>query len=63
MTVEFGQLKIGETYVHKVHGDCVLMCPHPHDGAYLIVERYDSENDEHVFFGCVREELTLKEPA
>jgi len=63
MTIEFNQLNVRDEYLHVTQGTCTFISTHPHDGAYLIMERLsadDGETDE--FFGCVREELTLKDP-
>lgn len=57
--VEFKDLKLGDQYMHTEHGECILIAPHPHDGAHLVMEGYNEEEDEHFFFGCERTSLSI----
>lgn len=55
---EATRLERGKEYQHPKHGKCVFIANHPLDGAYLIMEAYSEEEDEHYFFGCERNNLT-----
>lgn len=50
--MELRTLDRGRSYSHKTLGEVVLLGSHPHDGACLIIERYDPEEDEWSLHRC-----------
>lgn len=48
-------------YMHRTWGRVLLIGCHPHDGAYLIIERMatiDPDDDDHVLDYCEASDLT-----
>lgn len=61
MSVSLSQLIRGREYLHRVRGQCTFIASHPHDGAYLVMEAYDAEEDVYFYFSCESEELSVLE--
>lgn len=57
------QMVRGSDYIHCVHGRVTFIASHPHDGAFLICQQVDVDDDcECPYFGCEADALCFLPP-
>jgi hypothetical protein len=60
--MELQNIQRGRNYQHRTLGKVLYIAPHPHDGASLVVEKYDEDADSWSLHSCESSDLLSHVP-